>query len=554
MARQFSTRTAVVGTAAFWILIVAAALYARPLLPIDETRYVTVAWEMHLADHWLVPLLNGEAYSHKPPLLFWLIRIGWLVFGVSETWARLVAPLCGLAALGLTGWLGRLLWSGEAGRQAGNLAPLLLLCGVWWMLFATMTFFDLMMASCALLAWVGMALGLHHGRRWTGILLTGVAIGLGVLTKGPVILVYALPPALFAPLWAPASGARPGWLGWYAGVLLSVAIGAAIGLAWALPAAAAGGPAYEKAILWGQTAGRVEHSFAHRRPVWWYLPLLIPLLFPASLWLSSWRALALWKQPAEPGLRFGLIVSLVGLIVFSLISGKQPHYLLPLMPALTLMVARGLTADWGVLPRRRDSLPVVIAFVLLAIGVVALPVAIRLSPQLAAKVDLPGWALGTNMEIALTLLLAAGLSLWLAGRGRLDAAVASVAVPALLLFLGVHLLGFPPGRAAFDLAPAAAVIKQGQDAGRPIAYAGDYAGEYQFLGRLTKPLQEIGGGSEILAWIAAHPNGWVVTRYLEEELDSAPKPVYAQQKRGRIMVIWDAAAIASNPGFFAQLR
>src|SRR3546814_2859679 len=167
MAKQFSTRAAIIGTGAFWILIVAAALYARPLLPVDETRYVTVAWEMHLADHWLVPLLNGEPYPHKPPLLFWLLRIGWLVFGVSEPWARLVAPMFVLAALGLTGWLGRLLWPGEAGRRAGNVAPLLLLCGAWWMLFATMTFFDLMMASCALLAWIGTALGLHHGRRWT---------------------------------------------------------------------------------------------------------------------------------------------------------------------------------------------------------------------------------------------------------------------------------------------------------------------------------------------------------------------------------------------------
>ena len=52
---------------------------------------------------------------------------------------------------------------------------------------------------------------------------------------------------------------------------------AAIGLGWALPAAAAGGEDYANHILWGQTAGRVVESFAHRRPFWWYLPLL-PLL------------------------------------------------------------------------------------------------------------------------------------------------------------------------------------------------------------------------------------------------------------------------------------
>jgi len=548
--QQISTRSAALATTAFWIVIVAAGLYARPLLPIDETRYVTVAWEMHLADHWLVPLLNGEAYSHKPPLLFWLIRIGWLIFGVSETWARLVAPLFGLVALALTAWLGRLLWPGEAGRQAGNVAPLLLLSGIWWMLFATMTFFDLMMACFTLLGWIGLVQRLHHGWRWSGIVLTGIAIGFGVLTKGPVILVYVLPPALFAPLWAPADR-RPGWLGWYGGVLLSIVIGAAIGLSWALPAAFAGGPAYEKAILWGQTAGRVEHSFAHRRPVWWYLPLLPLLLFPASLWLSSWRSLALWKRPAEPGLRFGLVISLIGLVVFSLISGKQPHYLLPLAPAFMLLVARGLTAEWGVSSRRRDILPVVGCFILLALAVIALPVLLDRMPRLAGKIDLPSWALRVNVEIAAVFVLAAAASFWLAGRRQLGADLASVAVPAATLFLAVHLLGFPPARSAYDLAPGAAVIKRGQDDGRPIAYAGDYAGEYQFLGRLTKPLQEI-GDSEIASWFAAHPNGWVVTRYREEQLDSAPKPVYAQQKRGRIMVIWDAAAIASNPGFFTQ--
>jgi 4-amino-4-deoxy-L-arabinose transferase-like glycosyltransferase len=550
MPRQLSTRAAVIGTAAFWILIVAAGLYARPLLPIDETRYVTVAWEMHLADHWLVPLLNGEAYSHKPPLLFWLIRIGWLVFGVSELWARLVAPLFGLAALGLTAWLGRLLWPAEAGRQAGNVAPLLLLCGVWWMLFATLTYFDLMMACMAVLAWVGLALNLHHGRRWAGILLTGVAIGLGVLTKGPVILVYALPPALFAPLWARPER-RPGWFGWYGGVLLSVLIGAAIGLAWALPAAAAGGPAYEKAILWGQTAGRVEHSFAHRRPFWWYLPLLPVLLFPLSCWLPAWRSLALWKRPSEPGLRFGLIVSLVGLVVFSLISGKQPHYLLPLAPALMLVIARSLTTEGSVALRRRDAVLVFAGFMLLAGVVMGFSTLLGLMPRLAEKVDLPDWLFDTDVEIAASLLVAGALSFWLSGRHRLDAALASVAVPALILFLAVHLLGFTPGRSSFDLTPAAAVLKQAEDQGRPIAYDGDYAGEYQFLGRLTKPLELI-GDADVPAWFAAHPNGLMVRRYQPEELDSAPKPVYAQQKRGRIMVIWDAAAFASKPEFFAR--
>ena len=49
-----------------WAVLVAVALFFRPILPVDETRYVGVAWEMWLRDDFLVPHLNGDPYSHKP--------------------------------------------------------------------------------------------------------------------------------------------------------------------------------------------------------------------------------------------------------------------------------------------------------------------------------------------------------------------------------------------------------------------------------------------------------------------------------------------------------
>jgi 4-amino-4-deoxy-L-arabinose transferase-like glycosyltransferase len=62
------------------------SIFFRTPTPIDETRYLTVAWEMWLRQDFLVPYLNGATYSHKPPLLFWLINLSWGMFGVSE-WA-----------------------------------------------------------------------------------------------------------------------------------------------------------------------------------------------------------------------------------------------------------------------------------------------------------------------------------------------------------------------------------------------------------------------------------------------------------------------------------
>ena len=90
-----------------WAVVMAAALFTRPLMPMDETRYLAVAWDMWMSGDFLVPRLNGETYSHKPPLLFWLINLGWGVFGVNEWSPRLVAPLFGLASLFLTQRLAR---------------------------------------------------------------------------------------------------------------------------------------------------------------------------------------------------------------------------------------------------------------------------------------------------------------------------------------------------------------------------------------------------------------------------------------------------------------
>ena len=161
-----------------WLLLMAVALTFRPLLPVDETRYLAVAWEMHLGGDYLVPHLNGATYSHKPPLLFWLINLGWSVFGVNAWWPRLVAPLFGLATVFLTARLARRLWPESESTAAA--APLILFGGTFWTLFATLTMFDMILALCTVLAMLGL-IGATRRGAWAGFATVGLAIGLGIL-------------------------------------------------------------------------------------------------------------------------------------------------------------------------------------------------------------------------------------------------------------------------------------------------------------------------------------------------------------------------------------
>jgi len=506
-----------------WLLLVAVALWSRPLLPVDETRYLSVAWEMWLRGDFLVPWLNGAPYSHKPPLLFWLIQAGWALFGVNDLWPRLVNPLLALGCLGLLWRLGRLLWP-ERGRVAERAAWLL--WGAWvWLGFATLVQFDLLLVAATLLGMIGLVRAPAAPLRGWGLF--GLAIGLGVLAKGPVILLHLLPAALLGPWWrpAPVSAGR-----WYGGLLAGVLLGAAIGLAWALPAGLAGGPAYREAIFWGQTAHRVVHSFAHRQPFWWYLPVLPLLLLPWSAWPPLWSALRLGRRTArgDRGLRFLLAWGVPVFLLLSLVSGKQAKYLLPLVPALALAGARlldGVAAARGARPW-----PVAILF-LASAGLVAAVAWFGYRPAI--------WA-GAVEGIWAPVALGAGALLLLVRPPQREAAVRVLALGGVLWMVWLHLALVPALAPDYDMRPLARRIARLQAAGIPVAHVGKYHGQFQYLGRLRRPLPVLRPAG-VRAWARQHGDGFLVL-YRDDFPRLSGGAVYVQDYRGDSadLMLWPA--------------
>lgn len=475
------------------------AVFMRPLLAVDETRYFSVAWEMWQGGSYLVPHLNGVTYSHKPPLLFWLINAVWHLFGTDSVAARLVAPSFGVLGIWLTARLSRKLWPDD--NESAWLSPWILATTGAFLLFGSLTAFDAMLAAATVLALTGIFQARRSPgyRSWLGV---GLAIAFGIMAKGPVILLHVLPVALLLPLWAERS-TRPALVRWYGGVSLSLLTALAVVAVWLVPALQSGGAEYQADILWRQHAGRVVESFAHQRPFWFYLAIL-----PLMTWPWTWSrkvlgSLTLTRLRADEGLRFCIAWAASALILFSLSAGKQPHYLLPELPAVAILIAR---AGYSGKARSRGQtitrpyVGMIVPALLCAVGLV---ISLGLVPALGEK-DL----LMPALSVIGALAVLAGL-LVLVLRLRSSVVTWALLGPALLLI--VHLLADPVLHKAYDPSVIGRHLAAFESRGVAVAYSG-YDGEFTYAGRLTRPLGVLEDDETVASWTAAHPGGAIITR------------------------------------------
>jgi 4-amino-4-deoxy-L-arabinose transferase-like glycosyltransferase len=465
----------------------------RPILPVDETRYLTVAWEMWQGGSKLVPHLNGDIYGHKPPLLFWLINLVWSVTGVHDWAGRLVGPAFGVISIALTARLARVLWP-DAPARAGTSA-LVLASGLVFLLFGTATMFDTLLTSAVLLAMLALV-NLRNGGGLRPVLTLGLALAFGVLAKGPVVLLHVMPVALLLPLWAERQ-TRPALKSWYLSVCLSIVVALGLVLIWLVPALIAGGAEYRDEVLWRQSAGRMVSAFDHKRPLWFFVALM-----PLYLWPWGWSRESLTRLAprsvagTEQGRFLGIWVLTV-LLAFSAISSKQAHYLVPEMPALALLMSGLAMGRVTLMGRFGLALPLV--------GLAVLAIAdwtglVALSGDPAMRLSAAGMAMVAVVSVGAV----TGLYL-LRQRDHVTILTAAATV------LGLHLLVQPILWGQFDPTTTAGYLAAGQSGGIATTDL-KYAGQFSYAGRLSQPMTVLRDEAAVQDWLAVHPGGTILTR------------------------------------------
>jgi 4-amino-4-deoxy-L-arabinose transferase-like glycosyltransferase len=357
-------------------LLFLPGLGRRDLWNPDEARYAEVAREMRLAGRWALPQLNGEVYTQKPPLLFWLIAAAsFLTGGVDETAARIPSAL---AALGSTllvyrlgerlfsrraGWIAaaafatclRILWQGRFG-QIDMLLTFLVTLGVWF--------------------WVRGYSERKPGLYWLFFL----SAGLATLAKGPVGLLPPLLSILAFLAWT-RNGVEIRRLRIGRGLLLW----AAVVLAWLVPAGLDGGREYLEQIVFKQNVTRYADPWHHFRPWYYYLTVVPAEFFPWSFLLPTAIAVG-WRRTVgkeRDGFLFCLCWMAVTILFFSVSPAKRDVYVLTMYPAMALLVGAALdrlASEW---PQGRGWLvwPLGLVAALSLLIVAALPIAGRGRPE-----------------------------------------------------------------------------------------------------------------------------------------------------------------------------
>src|SRR5688572_23371094 len=341
----------------------------------DEAFYAESSREMVASGDWVTPYYNYEPRFQKPVLYYWLTSATYLVTGASEMGARLWAALAGVGLVLVTAACGRRWYDETTGLLAGAIVA----TNFGYFSIGRMALPDLPLTFCITLAiWAALVSTLEfhlRASRYGGqaersprvfVLLAALGLGLGFLMKGPVGVI--IPLLVIIPVLAierRSIALTPSDL------VLGFIVMMAVAVPWYLLMWMRHGNDYLQSFFVGDNFERfATDRFNDPRPWWFYLPVVAGGLLPwtplALTWLGPITGFITRRRDISAVELRLILWALLPLVFYTLSVGKQPRYVLPVLPPLALLLAASIverTQEWrgldGARSRPRRALSVV---------------------------------------------------------------------------------------------------------------------------------------------------------------------------------------------------
>lgn len=321
------------------VVVLFTGLSGYLLLDPDESRYAEIPREMLERGDWITPTLNYVPYFEKPPLMYWMVAGSMKLFGEDEWAIRVVPAVCGVLGMLVAFWLANI----TVGRAAARWAPAVLATSLLYFIMARIPVtdmpFSVLLAASLTAWWSSQRTG---GRRWGMLAVSGVLLGLAVLTKGPVALVLFL-------------GTLSVYLAWtrqlprvFVTAGIPVALACVVAAPWFLMVQARNPQFAHYYVVvqhWNRFTG---HDFPeHNHPVYYLVPVLIA---GCAMWSIFWPvilpgAFRRWRTLPAEGFRpkaFLIVWAAFIFLFFSLSASKLVPYILPIWWPLAVATTAGV--------------------------------------------------------------------------------------------------------------------------------------------------------------------------------------------------------------------
>ncbi|MCW5967018.1 MAG: glycosyltransferase family 39 protein [Blastocatellales bacterium] len=318
-----------------------------PLIGPDEPRYAEVALEMYESGDWITPRLAGINWFEKPALLYWLAASGYALFGVNEGAARAGVALAALLGVLLVYFFGLKVGPKGLGITAGaTLATLGL-----WIGFSRGATFDMPLAVCCAAALTSFFIWWETERsRMLWWHLCCAALGLAVLAKGLVGLVL---PGVVIGSYLILTGGLGDFLRNWRRTIPGIGVFTAIASTWYGPMFARHGQEFVNEFFLAHHVERfLTDKYKHPQPFYFFFVVALAGAFPWIGFLlqaavrDARRGRDLLRDKTARLRLFLWLWVLLPVLFFSFSGSKLPGYILPVFPAIALLIGLEMVGDY----------------------------------------------------------------------------------------------------------------------------------------------------------------------------------------------------------------